>query len=95
MKHANICECFHYFHDKFDQMYIILEICSNDDLKELVKRRHGLSEFEVKYYTHQIISAVKYMRDHKIIHRDLKPANIFLNNKLQCKIGDFGLALET
>lgn len=28
----------------------------------------------------------------KIIHRDLKPANIFLDDDMNAKVGDFGLA---
>jgi len=34
------------------------------------------------------------MHAHKVIHRDLKLGNLFLNDKMQIKIGDFGLATK-
>ena len=41
-----------------------------------------------------MVSALKYMHAHKVIHRDLKLGNLFLNEKMQIKIGDFGLATK-
>lgn len=34
------------------------------------------------------------MQNERIIHRDLKLGNLFLSDKLQIKIGDFGLATK-
>lgn len=36
--------------------------------------------------------ACTYLHDKKIIHRDLKLGNLFLNDDMEVKIGDFGLA---
>jgi polo-like kinase 1 len=41
-----------------------------------------------------MISALKYLHGHRVIHRDLKIGNIFLTEKMQIKIGDFGLATK-
>lgn len=41
-----------------------------------------------------MLSALKYMHAHKVIHRDLKLGNLFLNDKMEIKIGDFGLATK-
>ena len=34
------------------------------------------------------------MHSHRVIHRDLKLGNLFLNDKMEVKIGDFGLATQ-
>lgn len=49
---------------------------------------------ETKYFLLQILSAVKYMHEHRVIHRDLKLANLFLSENMEIKIGDFGLAAQ-
>ena len=42
----------------------------------------------------QIISALLYLHAHRIIHRDLKLGNLFINEKMEVKLGDFGLATK-
>ncbi len=37
-------------------------------------------------------AAIKYLHSHRVIHRDLKLGNLFLNEKMEVKLGDFGLA---
>lgn len=44
------------------------------------------------YFFEQIVEACLYLHEKKIIHRDLKLGNLFLNEEMQVKIGDFGLA---
>lgn len=63
-------------------------------MMELHKRRKAISEPETRFYMKQILSGVNYLHYQKIIHRDLKLGNLFLNDELQVKIGDFGLAAK-
>ena len=37
---------------------------------------------------------MKYLHSNKVIHRDLKLGNLFLNDKMEIKIGDFCLATK-
>ena len=83
----------HFFEDS-ECVYILLELCSNQSMNELLKRRKRLHELEVKCYTGQIINSLKYLHHHRIIHRDLKLGNLFLNDKMVLKLGDFGLATK-
>jgi polo-like kinase 1 len=38
--------------------------------------------------------AIKYMHQNRIMHRDLKLGNLFLTDKMEVKVGDFGLATK-
>lgn len=83
---------FHGFFEDADYIYILLELCRRRSLMELHKRRKALTEPEVRYFMKQIVEGCKYLHDNKIIHRDLKLGNLFLNDEMEVKIGDFGLA---
>lgn len=63
-------------------------------MMELHKRRKALTECETRYFMKQICDGVNYLHQNRIIHRDLKLGNLFLNDELQVKIGDFGLATK-
>ena len=69
--------------------WLAMELCSGGsllqaDISNWAQARRILSE---------VLRALAYVHARGILHRDLKPANIFLNDKLQCKVGDFGLAV--
>src|SRR5690349_4830385 len=91
LHHPNIVG-FHSFFDDTKNVYIVLELCKKRSMMELHKRRKTVTEYECRYYIHQIVNGVKYLHDNRIIHRDLKLGNLFLNDDLHVKIGDFGLA---
>ncbi len=91
LHHPQIVAFEHYFEDT-ENVYILLEMCQNQTLNELLKRRKRLTEIEVQCYMVQLIKALKYLHSHRVIHRDLKLGNLFINEKMEIKIGDFGLA---
>jgi len=91
LKHTNIVNFEHFFEDS-ENVYILLEICTNETLAELVRRRKRLTELEAQCYTLQILNAIKHLHNHRVIHRDLKLGNLFLSEKMEIKLGDFGLA---
>lgn len=93
LKHKHVCEYKHFFEDK-SNCYILLELCQNQSMNELLKRRKRLTEPEVKYYLSQILLSVQYMHKLNVIHRDLKLGNLFLDKQLRVKVGDFGLATK-
>lgn len=91
LQHTNVVHFDHYFEDP-ENVYILLEMCHNQSMNELIKRRKRLTELEVQCYVVQLINALKYLRSNKIIHRDLKLGNLFISEKMELKVGDFGLA---
>ncbi|KAH0555903.1 hypothetical protein GP486_006151 [Trichoglossum hirsutum] len=91
MHHPNIVE----FHRSFtfkENTYVVLELCENRSLMEMVKARKYLTGPEVRAFTIQTAGAIKYMHLKNVIHRDLKMGNIFLDANMNIKVGDFGLA---
>jgi polo-like kinase 1 len=93
LHHPQIVGFEHYFEDT-ENVYILLEMCHNQSLNELLKRRKRLTEIETQCYIVQIIKGLKYLHSHRVIHRDLKLGNLFLTDKMELKIGDFGLATK-
>ncbi|OCT48958.1 hypothetical protein CLCR_04536 [Cladophialophora carrionii] len=91
MHHPNIVEFLRAFTID-EHTYVVLQMCPNGSLTEMVKVRTCLSLPEVRRYMIQICGGVKYMHKRSVIHRDLKMGNIFLDARMNIKIGDFGLA---
>uniref|UniRef100_A0A8C2IYP6 polo kinase n=1 Tax=Cyprinus carpio TaxID=7962 RepID=A0A8C2IYP6_CYPCA len=96
LQHKHVVKFSHHFEDQ-DNIYIFLELCSRKSLAHIWKARHTLTDPEVRYYLKQIISALKYLHNKGILHRDLKLGNFFVNENMDLRLGDFGLAakLET
>ncbi|KAL4225442.1 Serine/threonine-protein kinase plk1 [Mactra antiquata] len=83
---------FHSFFEDPDNVYILLELCRRRSLMELHKRRKAITEPEARYFVRQVVSACQYLHGRNIIHRDLKLGNLFINDDMDVKVGDFGLA---
>uniref|UniRef100_A0A673G5J1 Serine/threonine-protein kinase PLK n=1 Tax=Sinocyclocheilus rhinocerous TaxID=307959 RepID=A0A673G5J1_9TELE len=96
LQHKHVVKFSHHFEDQ-DNIYIFLELCSRKSLAHIWKARHTLTDPEVRYYLKQIISSLKYLHNKGILHRDLKLGNFFVNENMDLRLGDFGLAakLET
>jgi polo-like kinase 1 len=91
LKHKHVCEYKHFFEDR-DNCYILLELCHNQSLNEMIKRRKRLTEPEAAYLIKQLLDSVQYIHNENVIHRDLKLGNLFIDRNLNVKVGDFGLA---
>ncbi|XP_048728781.1 serine/threonine-protein kinase PLK1-like [Ostrea edulis] len=91
VSHKHIVK-FHSFFEDVDNVYILLELCRRRSMMELHKRRKAVTEPEARYFVQQVILACQYLHNNKVIHRDLKLGNLFINDEMEVKIGDFGLA---
>jgi polo-like kinase 1 len=93
LTHSNIVAFSHFFEDQ-ENVYLLIELCTNQTLSELVRRRKRLTEVEVQCYGMQIVEGLQYLHQHNVIHRDLKLGNLFLSERMELKLGDFGLAAK-
>jgi polo-like kinase 1 len=90
LHHENVVYFYRVFEDG-SYIYILLELCETS-LAEISKARKRLSLPETQYYVQQVARGTAYLHQYQILHRDLKLGNIFLNGRVEVKIGDFGLA---
>jgi polo-like kinase 1 len=67
MKSDGVVKFVTYFEDK-ENVYMILELCKNLSLNEMVKRRKRLTDVEAKYYVKQLVCATQDMHASKVIH---------------------------
>ena len=77
--------------EKFDELFIVLEICDSD-FKKLFRNPVFLLQLHVKTLLYSLVVGVKYLHSAGIYHRDLKPANCLVNQDCSVKICDFGLS---
>lgn len=75
-------------------MFMFMIVLFSQSLVHVLKQRKTLTEPEVRFYMKQLIDGCKYIHHQRIIHRDLKLGNMLLNDGMQVKIADFGLATK-
>jgi serine/threonine protein kinase len=61
-------------------------------LLDLLRKRRRYTEPEARFYLVQLIGACEYMHNNSVIHRDLKLGNLMLDEEMNLRVGDFGLA---
>ncbi|MEG8989321.1 serine/threonine-protein kinase [Ignavibacteria bacterium 4148-Me] len=92
LDHPNIIKVLDFGTSK-EYFYISFEYIEGESLRNLLKHRN-LSYEEKKLLTIQLFKALHFAHSNQIIHRDIKPENIFIDNNMNLKLGDFGLALS-
>jgi tetratricopeptide (TPR) repeat protein len=90
LNHPNICTIFD-IGSEDSQQFIVMERIDGRTLSQRFSER-PLPIDELLDYSIQIADALQSAHEQGIIHRDIKPANIFVTQRGQVKLLDFGVA---
>ena len=71
---------------------IVMEYLEGSDLEELMKNGRRFTDEELRRWWNQTVDALNYTHAMGVVHRDIKPSNIFLDEKGNIKLLDFGIA---
>ena len=62
LKNSGICRFEQYFEDE-ENIYIVLELCPNGSLQEMLNNRKRLEEIEVQFFATQMIKTLVFLED--------------------------------
>lgn len=78
-----------------EQPFIVMEYIRGKTLKDYLREIGPLTAEEAVYVMIQICQGVDQAHYQGIIHRDLKAQNVMIDDELNVKITDFGIALSS
>jgi dienelactone hydrolase len=95
LDHPNICTIYE-VEEHAGQPFLVMQLLEGQTLREHIESHTGqracFRNEELLDISLQIVSGLEAAHQKGLIHRDIKPANIFLTNRGEAKILDFGLA---
>ncbi|KAG9324056.1 hypothetical protein KVV02_004733 [Mortierella alpina] len=91
IKHPHVIRLYDVYETE-KELFLVMEYVSGGELFEYLVNKGRLEEAEALRFFQQIIVGLAFCHKRKICHRDLKPENLLLDDCMNVKIADFGMA---
>ncbi|PRC91272.1 serine/threonine protein kinase [Solimicrobium silvestre] len=91
LSHPNIITIFDAATDA-NVSFIAMEYLQGQDLRQFLADNKPLPYLIAAQMLQRIAEGLEYAHSEGVIHRDIKPANIFIQENMQAKLVDFGIA---
>lgn len=94
LNHDNIIRIHDLHTPRGEPAFILMEFVEGKTLQQTLANRNGVpfKWEELLPWVGQLCSALQYAHSKQMIHRDLKPGNLLIDERLEVKLADFGLA---
>ncbi len=93
LTHPNIATLYDYGETEDGQPYIVMEMVNGRDMSELL-REGPLKLLRAIEIVESVAEALSEAHALGIVHRDIKPSNVFISERGQVKVLDFGLSKQ-
>ncbi|KAF5460352.1 hypothetical protein F2P56_020230 [Juglans regia] len=70
----------------------VMEYMEGGSLQDVLRARQRLTEQVISSMAKRVLEGLHYLHGMQIVHRDIKPSNLFVNDKGEVKIADFGVS---
>lgn len=95
LRHPHIVHAHCAFEDA-RAVYLVLQYARHGDLFRQLQTMRPLKELDVvQWVIAPVLDALRVLHSQNCLHRDIKPENLFLGDKYEVLVGDFGLSIDT
>lgn len=95
MEETNICPFIVKYKNLIEtdaNIFLVMDYVKGGELFYYMKKYGRFPTEAVRFFTCEVIMALKFLHGKNIIYRDLKPENILVNSNGHTKLADFGFA---
>ena len=92
LNHPHVVQVYDQGHAEDGRLYIAMEHVPGGSLKDLITKRGPLDPAEAARLAWQVAEALGAAHERGIVHRDIKPQNVLIDEAVDAKVADFGIA---